>query len=242
MSRTFSIANSGIAIRFVGIEYDFCVKNPARSKSIKIIKKPTPKKKTSYTFNEVRTILEFAKTDELFGIAMYIMLNTGIRGQEMRALTVDKFNFDKDFVLIDEAVKKTGLLGLPKNNEPRYVPLEPEVSEILRSMLQGKSGYITEKQNRYISERMFRDRYDAFFVRLNAFLEESGKKPIDGRTPHGTRHTFCTLRQKRGMPDAILMRITGHRTRVMLDVYTDMSDIADLSDAVKKHRLFDPVA
>jgi integrase len=212
---------------------DLCERNPV--KRAEIASKPQAEKE-AYTENEVKTILDFAKTDELFGLPVYIMLNSGIRSGEMRALTVSKFDFENGIIRIDTAIKENGELGLPKNNEVRDVPLEPEVLKFLAENLDRSVNYLIG-DTRYVTEDGFRGRYDWFFKRLNSYLEEKGKNPIGFKPPHTTRRTFCTIHQRHGMPIAVLMKIVGHKTRVMTDLYTDVGDRATLTHAVKEHSL-----
>jgi hypothetical protein len=61
------------------VNNDICSKNPVRGADIG--KKPQVKKE-AFSEDEVKTILEFAKTDKWFGLPMYIMLNSGIRSQD----------------------------------------------------------------------------------------------------------------------------------------------------------------
>ena len=220
------------------VDNDLCTKNPV--KRAEIAKKSTPEKE-AYTEDEVHTILDFAKTDELFGVPMYILLNSGIRGGEMRALSVDRIDFDNGIIKIDRAVKETGELGKPKNGKIRYIPLNSEATEFLKSELHGKIGYIIGGDY-YVSKDGFRGRHDWFFKRLNQFLESEGKPPIVMKSPHSLRHSFGTLCQKSGMPVAILMEIMGHSSREMTDHYTHVGDITTLSEAIKKYSFLNQIA
>jgi integrase len=213
------------------LDNDFCDKNPVRRAEIASKAQPV---KESYTESEMQIILDFAETDELFGIVVYIMLNTGVRAGEMRALQVSSIDFDKGFIAIDKAVKRTGKLGLPKNNKTRKIPLKEDVLEFLKPELQGKSGYIVGGDS-YVTHSGFRGRYEWFFNRLNLFLESRGEKRIEMKSPHSTRHTFASVRQKNGMPIAILMELMGHKSREMTDHYTHVDDLETLTDAVRKY-------
>jgi integrase len=220
------------------VDNDLCTKNPVRR--AEIAKKPTPEKEI-YSEEEVRTILNFAKTDELFGIPMYILLNSGIRSGELRALSVDRVDFNSGIISIDRAIKESDEIGRPKNGRTRYIPLEPEVSEFLKSKLCGKSGYILGG-DRCITKHGLRGRYEWFFKRLNLFLAENGLNPIKMRSPHICRHAFASIRQKHGMPISILMAIMGHNSREMTDHYTHTGDIATLTEAVKKYAFLGAMA
>jgi integrase len=168
------------------LDNEFCDRNPVRRAEIS--KKVQPEKEP-FSEADAKIIAEFAKTDDLFGVAMYIMLNTGIRSGEMRAMQVSSIDFEAGVVTIDKAVKRTGELGLPKNNKTRRIPLEPQVTEFLRTKLQGKSGYILSGDC-YVTHSGFRGRYEWFFDRLNRHRESLGQAPIDRKTPHASRHEY----------------------------------------------------
>jgi len=216
------------------IDNDYCLKNPVRRAEAP--KKVQPEKE-AYSESQANIMLNFAKGDELFGICIYIMLNTGIRSGEMRALTVNSISFQDGIgiVTIDKAVKRTEEIGLPKNNKPRYVPLEEDVAEYLQAKLKGKTGYILGGDY-FVSRAGFRSRYLWFFDRMNKYLESIGEFPIPYKSPHSTRHTFSTIRQKNGMPIAIVSKILGHCSTEVTDRYTHVGDIETLSTAVKRYK------
>jgi integrase len=213
------------------IDNDFCVKNPVRRAEIA---KKAQTEKEAFTEEEARKILDFAKSDECFGLPIYIMLNSGIRSGEMRALTTEKIDFESGIIKIDTAVKETGELGLPKNGKPRNIPIEPKVLDFLKENVDKQANYIVGDFY-YVPKDGFRSRYEGFFKRLNDSLKDKGVKPIEIKSPHSLRHTFGTLRQKSGMPIAVLMAIMGHQSREMTDHYTHMNDVTTLSEAVSKY-------
>jgi integrase len=215
------------------IDNDLADKNPVRRAEIATVVQP---EKEAFTESEASIIANFAKNDELFGIAVYIMLNSGIRSGEMRALTIDRINLESGIITVDRACKRTGELGKPKNGKTRYIPLEDDVIEFLQSKLQSKAGYIIGGDY-YVSREGFRSRYLHFFNRLNKFLENSGEKAVPFKSAHSTRHTFGTLRQKHGMPIAMVSALLGHSSIDVTDKYTHVSDVATLSEAVRKYPL-----
>lgn len=94
--------------------------------------------------------LKFCKNDDTFGLPIIILLSTGIRSGELRALSPGKFDFKRCCVLIDSAVKRDGTIGPPKNGKERIVPINKNVmtfieekSTELRNML----SLITLSQN-----------------------------------------------------------------------------------------------
>jgi site-specific recombinase XerD len=70
---------------------------------------------------------------------------------------------------------------------------------------------------------------------MNKFLEESGQTPIPFKSAHATRHTFGTIRQKNGMPIAMVAALLGHHSTEVTDKYTHVGDVATLTEAVKKY-------
>jgi integrase len=215
------------------IDNEYCDKNPVRRAEIPNKVQP---EREAFTEEQVKTILDFAKTDRLFGLAIYIMFNTGVRSQEIRALTIHKIDFVSNIVTIDKAVKRNGELGLPKNNKTRYIPIKPEVSDFIRSHMWWCGRYIVGNAD-YVSKEGFRSRYNCFFNRLNKHLLRSKQEPIDGKSPHATRHTYATLLQKNGMPIAMVSALMGHESTDVTDKYTHVSDVATLSEAVDKYNL-----
>jgi integrase len=220
------------------IDNDFCVKNPVRR--AEIAKKPELEKEP-FTEDEARTIIEFAKTDEIFGVPVYIMLNTGIRSGELRALTADKIDFENGIITIDKAVKRTEELGKPKNSKTRHVPLKSEVLEFLREKVNREAKYIVGGSH-YVTSSALRCYYEAFFKRMNTFLESTGEKPIPLKSPHATRHTCGTLLQKNGMPIVMVMELLGHSSLAMTEKYTHFGDISVLAEAVRKYDFITPLA
>ena len=213
------------------IDNDFCAKNPVRRAEIP---KKVPPQKEAFAETDMQTIIEFAKSDKLFGLAIYIMFNSGIRSQEMRALTIDKIDLAKGVITVDSAVKRNGKLGLPKNNRSRYIPLEPEVVEFIAANLDADTRYIIGGDD-YVSKEGFRSRYKWFFDRLNKHLAETGKEQIEAKSPHSARHSTATYWQKNGMPIAMVAALLGHHSTDVTDKYTHLDDVGTLSQAVKQY-------
>jgi site-specific recombinase XerD len=109
------------------IDNEYCDKNPVRRAEIP--KKVQPERE-AFTEEQTKTIVEFAKTDKLFGLAVYIMFNTGVRSQEMRSLTTGKFDFTKGIVTIDSAIKRNGVLGLMGHHSTDVTDKYPHVSDV----------------------------------------------------------------------------------------------------------------
>lgn len=213
------------------IDNDYINRNPVDRAEIA---KKKQGEKEAFTEDEVRTILNFAKQDELFGLPMLIMLNTGIRSGEIRALSPDKIDTDKCVIKIDKAVKKDGEIGCPKNGKSRYVPIKKDFADYLKRHLEFNVNYVVGN-NFIVSESSFRSRYLHFFGRLNKILINTGETAINPKSPHATRHTYGTLLQKNGMPIAMVSELLGHSSTDVTDKYTHLNDISILSSAIEKY-------
>jgi len=53
---------------------------------------------------------------------------------------------------------------------------------------------------------------------------------------HDLRHTFNTNMRKAGVPESVIMRITGHSTRAMFDRYNTI-DEGDLRKAIEQMKV-----
>jgi len=91
------------------------------------------------------------------------------------------------------------VVGRRKNGsaKPRIVPMNPEVSAFLKSKIDPNINYIVGNTD-YTTYDEFKDKYEAFFKRLNESLVNAGKKPIAMKPPHTCRHTVSTLWQAYG--------------------------------------------
>ena len=50
---------------------------------------------------------------------------------------------------------------------------------------------------------------------------------------HDTRRSFVTKARRRGVPESVVMRMSGHKTRAVFDRY-NVIEAEDLKEAVRK--------
>ena len=62
-----------------------------------------------------------------------------------------------------------------------------------------------------------------------------GRFTKDGFVFHDLRHTFNTYMRKSGVPESVIMKITGHSTREMFDRYNTV-DVEDARRAMEQMR------
>ena len=67
-----------------------------------------------------------------YGVMCIITATTGLRMQEVRALTPKSISIEKQGIIVVQAVKVTGEIGSPKQNEIRVVLVPKETIELLK--------------------------------------------------------------------------------------------------------------
>ncbi len=222
------------------IDNDICYKNPMRR--VDIPRKHTEEKDT-FTEYEMSKIRDYAEVDKYFGLPMLILMSTGIRGGELRALAPDDIDTEQRCVYIKKAVKKGGEVGPPKNGKPRVVPLSKEIAQLLADKIEAipKTVYIVGGQDKPVTEASLRSRYQQFIQRLNKSItaenlkkenKDDWESEVRILSPHIMRHTYSTDLQRKGVPLAIVSKILGHSSTAVTDTYTHLGGLADLRNAL----------
>ncbi len=114
-----------------------------------------------------------------------------------------------------------------KDDEPRVIPIFQPLYEILSSI---PPALHTDRVFLYKGLPLVGIR-DAFIKGMKAAGIPCGRKTPGGLTFHDLRHTFNTNARKAGIPDKLIMKITGHSTREMFDRYNTIT--ADEIDLVE---------
>ena len=148
----------------------------------------------------------------------YLMLTSGMRSGEIRALLWKHIDWKICVVLIVRAVKAEGIIAQTKSKEQRGTLVPERTMDLL---------------HKWRDETPFPNAEDLIFYGLgngNQTLE--GSTMVDhfkdgllragvegqGRTPHCLRHTYNT-RMEKLLPEAILRYMIGHRSRAMTQRY-----------------------
>ena len=188
-----------------------------------------------------------------YGIMCEIMATSGLRMQEVRALTKKALHFDKGGIVVAQAVNSDDVISLPKAKEIRVV-LTPQKTlnriawwieykklEEDALLFPGSTGKPLDRKgpHKYFNK---------------ALKEAKIKKKDRWLTTHGLRHAFNTrmreilteaaiegfwdeeemcFANKLKSADEILREYTGHRSKAMTDLY-------DHPDLLKKLVAFQP--
>ena len=160
-------------------------------------------------------------TKAIFTTAYY----TGMRRGEILSLTWDKVNFEKRLIELEATDTK--------DKEPRTIPICDELYLLLKrtpKALHDDHVFLFKgKQIKDIRTGLKRACRDAGIV--------YGRCYKGGFVFHDTRHTFNTYMRKAGVPESVIMGITGHSTREMFDRY-DTIDAEDKRQAVTRLEVY----
>jgi len=140
------------------------------------------------------------------------LLRTGLRKSEFLGLTCD--------CIVQIGSSYWLRVPLVKFRHERYVPLHPEVKQLLEEWIaQQPTLQPTDFLFTWHGDRMGRGRVDAAVQRIATEAGIAGKV-----TPHRLRHTLATLAINRGMPLESIANLLGHRSLSMTLVYARISN------------------
>ena len=192
------------------------------------------------TRKQQREFLRFIKADKHFckyydGI--YILFHTGLRVSEFVGLTINDIEFDKERIKVDHQLQRTRNMKYeiltPKTEKgERYVPMQKDVADCFRRIIQNRKHPKIEPMIDGYSGFLFLDKNDMPMVALHweKYFQHIREKynsiyrvQMPCITPHVCRHTFCSNMAKSGMNPKTLQYIMGHSDiGVTLNTYTHL--------------------
>jgi integrase len=150
---------------------------------------------------------------------------TGMRRGEILSLTWDKVSLEKRVIRLEAADTK--------DNEPRVIPISKELYPILKSVPRA----LHDNHVFLYKGKSVRDIRTGLKEACKTAGIEYGRFIKDGFVFHDLRHTFNTYMRKAGVPESVIMEITGHSTREMFDRYNTI-DHEDRKQAVDQMSSF----
>ena len=207
-------------------------RNPARAAKTIRLEAVTgdilPKPKDAFTMEEVELLL-LSLPNTPFGNGIRLMLGTGIRVQELVALTATDIAEDGSWISVNKAVKMvdgTPVLGPPKSRRSiRTVPVPPRYRPYALSLRKGAGKLFcipSHKLGEPCTIEQFRKRFTALLAEI---------PDVRRLTPHCCRHTYITALQVKGVPMETIARLVGHNRITTTDGYLHIPDSA-LANAV----------
>ena len=176
--------------------------------------------KDAFTDEEI-TLLEEDLSSDLIGHSIRLMLNSGLRVQELLALTSEDIAKDGSTVDVNKAVKMVNgkpTLGPPKSESSKRVIPIPEEARESAKYLREHGGKVLiwslPGRNPYYSVGTFRRRY------YTAIGQIDGVRKL---SPHCCRHTYVTRLQAEGVSLELIARLAGHSSISTTNSYAHTS-------------------
>ena len=236
----------------MGRDYTSLVKNP-----FDLVENPIDKKRISldeetfenfYSKEQLVRFLDCLKQNGNLKISTYFRLlaYSGMRKSEGLALTWGDINFSTREVRINKAIARGegGIyLGPTKNGLPRTITLDDESLELLEKWKNAQEERATilgediKKQHQLVFPNSKNDLQDPNMTNrwLNSILDKFG---LDHITPHGLRHTHCSLLFETGETFKAVQDRLGHKDmKTTMDVYAHVTQKTK-DDTVEKFHDF----
>lgn len=190
---------------------DLILKNYARRAfrtTKRLSKDQKTHKKDAFTVEEAERLLRDLP-DDLLGNSIRLMLISGLRMQELLALTPSDIAEDGSWVRVNKAVKMVN--GVPKLGDPksftsrRVIPIAPKY-RMIPLWLRENGGQLFL----WCAPRQKSLLYGTGSVRRKYYRLLEKFPDVRPLSPHCCRHTYVTLLQHQGVPMETIARLTGH--------------------------------
>lgn len=204
---------------------DIIFKNPVKGVLLPEYKskKKRPLTELENTLSEVANFTDREKA--------YILLIKwcGLRKEEALALEINKFDFKKNTVLIDQAVSFINNKPIIKETKSdagvRILPLVPSVLSFVKYYISNLSGnylFTSIRSQELITEQSFKRMWESIIKKMNEkAVELKYKEKVKGLTSHIFRHNFATVLFQAGVPIKEAQYLLGHSSiNVTMDIYT----------------------
>ena len=219
------------AILELGVHNDILLKNVAKP-----VKLPTFKSEPRRVINNFeRNVIETVALNHKHGDMIMTFLYTGMRREELIALTKKDVDFDNNCIIINKAINfihNQAVLKATKTKKNRNVPITTKIYKILERRCKQSDIYLFPMSNgKMMSETSFSEAMLSFRKACNDYIDELNKtiSDKDALNPHihftayTFRHTFCTFLYYSGLGIKEAQEIMGHSSSKMtLDIYTHL--------------------
>lgn len=213
-------------------------------------------KRNALNKTQKNNLLEFVKNSKVYSKYLdliTILLGTGMRISEAAGLTKGDIDFANHQININHQLlydgRGTYYIAPPKSDAGnRYIPMKPEVEQILKSVLMhrkttkieymvgGLSGFVflNVRNDRPIFARNFERVILGLKNAFNKATTQENQIPI--LTPHIFRHTFCSEMVQAGINIKAIQYIMGHsKVDMTLNRYSHVN-LDTVQEEIKKLR------
>ena len=181
-----------------------------------------------------------ASQDGLFTAVLYY---TGVRIGEACGLQWGDINWKDGLIHIQRGIDHTGgntTVGkLKTKSSDRYIPIAPQLLELLRSVPTGlPSAFIFTCRNGLpVSYTHARNMFGRTMLSAGLAHRDDTHNIVSMISPHALRHNFVTLCYEKGIDAFTASKLAGHSTpKITMEVYTHLSKehLQDLSPVIAK--------
>jgi len=159
--------------------------------------KERPSKVRVVTKEEFQRVYEAAS--EFLKPILMTAYNTGMRRGEILNLKWENVSLSQGYIRVEET----------KNGESRYIPINKQLNEALKSVKYNASGeYVFSRGGELVS---------TFKTAFNAAVRRSG---VARFTFHDLRHTFASVLVMKGVDLATVQELLGHKSITMTKRYS----------------------
>lgn len=252
---TLKKMRSALNLIFVSaVEDDLCYKNPV-NKNIKLQSAVAPTEKKAYTQAEYDIVWEFARSHP-YGLAIMVMMETGISRSELLGLRWDNLDLDNKIIYIEQGLvqqksTETDKLvlasdGLKNKFRRRPIPISSDLANALKA--KPVTIYVGGNKQKGIEPKPIRTEYvfhapnggpsrpDNWYKREYAnFMSDlqTVHPEIKLLTPHELRHTRATLSANDNVDLLQLAKLLGHSDLSMLIKRYAHTDVEAVRKALK---------
>ena len=154
-----------------------------------------------------------------FVVLYFLMLTSGIRSGEARALVWKQIIWAQQGILINRAIKADGSIAEPKAKEIRAIVLQGRTIDLLRWW---QERCVRDKPEDFVFHSQTRGKPISKEAITSGFKAALGRAGIEigdrNLVAHSLRHTYNTI--MKGILTAEMLReFTGHRSEEMTDRY-----------------------
>lgn len=172
------------------------------------------KPKEHLTADEVKVLLDYHRSDELYA-ALVTLATTGMRRGELLALRRSDVELDTGTISIEQAVNEFGVVGPPKSEAGRRkIRIDDVTVAVLRRHLVNQGAERLRLGTVYDDHGLVFARADGtaipptwFSSRFRSMCAQAGVRKFG---PHSMRHAFATAAITSNLPGRIISARLGH--------------------------------
>lgn len=222
--------------KYIGFLYMRDIIEKDISKSIEKVRTREKKQINTLTLEEIKLLKQAPNKSNLYhkeiefqrsrdNLILYLFLNTGLRDEELRSLTIDNIDFNTCILDIKKA----------KMNQTRAFYIDEEGIKLFKEYIYYRSikNNIKDNESLFVSIRGCKLNHTSCTRSiLKKLLEVSGidKDRIDCISQHKLRHTFATMSFRSGNTLNNISRQLGHKTEATtrnIYIHESPEDIVD---------------